>query len=244
MSASLPARAKSLRERLLALDHLAANVKETGLLADLRSDLAAPAAELSRALDQRGVLIQSGITSSAPATLDAARKRAAALLEKFAADRKAATLTKGVGWANLIRDIKAASTDVSGAVSKSWKAYRQDIFTGEAPAVVKGRIAFTPGNSAAFQRYDKLHQAFRAEFERLPPDRATIDRIRTLAGELTEAAADFDYDVSPDVKRFLEAVQSGGATLDLLTDAVTTWLKDNGALASYRIVPRGADGSR
>lgn len=94
MSASLPARAKSLRERLLALDQLAANVKETGLLADLRSDLAAPAAELSRALDQRGVLIQSGITSSAPATLDAARKRAAALLEKFAADRKAATLNQ------------------------------------------------------------------------------------------------------------------------------------------------------
>src|SRR4051794_25287774 len=109
MSDSLPSRVKALRDRLTTLDQLGANVEETGLLEDLRSDLAAPAAELSRALDQRKLLVDAGIEAPTPATLDAARKRAVALLEKFTAEQKAATLKKGVGWANLIKEIKAAS---------------------------------------------------------------------------------------------------------------------------------------
>ena len=244
MSTSLPARTKALRDRLVALDQLGANVEETGLLEDLRSDLAAPAADLSRALDQRTLLVDSGIAAAAPASLDAARKRAAALLEKFTAEKKAATLKKGVGWANLVRDIKAASSDVATMVIKSWKAYRQEVFTGEAPGVVKGRIAFTPSNGAAFKRYEQLHQAFRLEFERLPADRAAIERVRSLAADLIATAQNFDYAVPVEVKRFLEAVQIGGATLDLLTDTVKTWLTDNDAFASYRILPRGADGGR
>jgi hypothetical protein len=244
MSTSLPARTKALRDRLVALDELGANVEETGLLEDLRSDLAVPAAELSRALDQRTLLIDSGIAAAAPASLDAARKRASALLDKFTAEKKAATLKRGVGWANLIRDIKVASSDVATLVIKSWKAYRQEVFTGEAPGVVKGRIAFTPGNTGAFKRYEQLYQAFRAEFERLPADRAAIERMRSLAADLAATAKGFDYAVPAEVKRFLEAVQSGGATLDLLTDTVKTWLTENDAFASYRIVPRGADGGR
>lgn len=244
MSTSLPARAKALRERLVALDRLGANVEETGLLEDLRSDLAPPAAELSRSLDQRALLLSSGIETPEPPTLGAARKRAAALLERFATERKAATLKKASGWANLLKETKAASADVSAAVVRSWKGYRQTVFTGEAPALVKSRIAFTPANNAALKTYDQLHQSFRAEFDKLPGDKAAIERVKALAAHLTETAKAFDFDVPADVKRFLEAIQSGGAKLDLLTDAVLKWLNENDAFDNYRIVPRSADGSR
>jgi hypothetical protein len=243
MSTSLPARAKALRDRLVALDQLGVNVTETGLLEDLRLELDAPAAELRRALEQRALLINSGIAVEAPETLDVARKRAAALCEKFTEEKKAAILKKGTGWTNLIRDIKAASISVSSVVISSWKAYRQEVFTGDAPGIVKGRIALTPANSAAFTRYEQLHQVFRVEFERIPPDRGVIEHVRSLAKELTKTAKGFDYDVPADVKRFLEAVQSGGATLDLLTDTVKKWLSVNDAFTSYRILPRGSDGS-
>jgi hypothetical protein len=244
MSAALPARAKALRERLVALDQLGANVEETGLLQDLRSDLAPHTVEFSRALDQHKLLVDSGIESAAPASLDAVRKRAAGLLEKFTADKKASTLKRGVGWANLIRDTKVASGDLSAAVVKSWKAYRHIVFTGEAPGVIRGRIAFTPANSAAFTEYERLHQAFRTEFDRPPADKARIEKVRTLAAKLTETAKFFDFDVPGEVKRFLEAIQSGGATLDLLTDTVKDWLKANNAFDSYRILPRSVDGHR
>jgi hypothetical protein len=244
MSKSLPARTKALRDRLITLDHMGANVEEAGLLEDLRSDLATPTAELSRVVDQRKLLGACGIAATTPASLDAARNRAAGLLEKFKADKKAATLKKGVGWTNLVRDIKVASGDVGAMVVTTWKAYRYELFTGEAPAIVKGRIAFTPSNAAVFKRYEQLHQVFRQEFDRLPADRATIDRVRSLAKELTETAQNLDYDVPAEVKRFLETVQTGGAPLDLLTDTVKTWLSANDAFASYRIVPRGVDGGR
>lgn len=244
MSTSLPARAKALRDRLVALDRLGANVEEAGLLADLRSDLASPAAELSRALDQRALLAGSGIEAPEPASLEAARKRAALLLERFTATQKATTLKRGSGWAHLLKEITAAATDVSTEVGRSWKEYRQTVFTGEAPALVKGRIAFTPANIAAFKTYEQIHQAFRAEFDKLPAEKATIDRVKALAVRLTETAKEFDFDVPADVKRFLEAIQSGGAKLDLLTEAVLKWLQENGAFGNYRIVPRSADGSR
>ena len=244
MSTSLPARTKALRERLVALDRLSANVEETGLLEDLRSDLASPAAELSLTLDLRALLAGSGIEIPESPSLDTARKRAAALHERFNAARKATTLKKGTGWTNLLKEITAATTDVSTSVVRSWKGYRQTVFTGEAPAVVKGRIAFTPTNTAAFKIYEQLHQAFRTEFEKLPVDKAGIDRVKVLAAQLTETAKEFDFDVPDDVKRFLEAIQSGGAKLDLLTGAVLEWLQDNNAVDNYRIVPRSADGSR
>lgn len=244
MSTTLPARAKALRDRLVALDRLGANVEETGLLEDLRSDLAPPAAELSRALDQRRLLVGSGIDTPEPPSLETARKRAAMLLERFTAEKKAATLKKGTGWANLIKETKAASTDLSAAVVRSWKAYRQTVFTGEAPTVVKGRIAMTPANKSAFKTYEQLHQTFRAEFDRLPADKAAIDRVKALAARLTETAKEFDFDVPADVKRFLEAIQVGGANLELLTDPVLQWLEENKAFDNYRIVPRSEDGTR
>lgn len=244
MSASLPSRAQALRARLEALDKLGANVEEASNLEGLRSDLAGPAIELSRALDQRERLVDAGIDVAAPPTLLAARKRATELLEKFKVDGTAATLKRGVRWPNLISEVKNASSDVSDKVAKTWKAYRHEIFTGENPATVKGRIAFTPVNQVTFQRYEKQHRDLLEEFRRLPSDPAAIELVRSLALELTETAKDFDFNVPTDVKRFLEAVQSGGATLDLLSDTVKTWLTENDAFESYRIIPRGADGGR
>ena len=68
--------------------------------------------------------------------------------------------------------------------------------------------------------------------------------MRSLAKELIETAKGLDYNVPTEVERFLEAVESGGAALDLVTDTVKAWLTANDAFASYRIVPRGADGGR
>jgi hypothetical protein len=244
VSTSLPARAKALRERLVALDQLGANVEETSLLEDLRSDLASPAARLSRILDQRRLLMDSGIETPEPPSLGTARKRAATLLEKFAAEKKAATLKKGSGWAHLIKEIETASIDLDTGVVSNWRDYRQSVFTGEAPSVVKGRIAMTPANDATFKAYEQLHQAFQAEFDKLPADKAAIDRVKALGAKLTETAQRFDFDVPADVKRFLEAIQTGGAKLETLTDAVLKWLKENNAFDTYRIVPGSADGSR
>ena len=59
------------------------------------------------------------------------------------------------------------------------------------------------------------YQSFRAAFEALPQDVATVERVRQLANDLTETAKSFDFDVPQEVKAFLEAMQAGGAPLAL-----------------------------
>jgi hypothetical protein len=244
MSISLPERAKALHTRLIALDHLEDNVKEARLLADLRSQLEPEAAALSRAFAQRNLLSAFGIEVVTPPSLDIARHSAAALFNKFKTETKASTLKKGVGWTKLIEQTKVASRDLGSAIMQGWYAYRQTLFTGEAPSVIKGRIAFTPSNAAAFTKYSQRYEAFRSASENVPADGGGIENIRVLAAALTEAAQVFDFDVPLEVKLFLEAIQGGGATLDLVTTTVVDWLKSNNAFDSYRIVPRSADGRR
>jgi hypothetical protein len=245
MTNFLPVRVKLLRDRLERLDQLSASVAEAALLEDLRSDLAPSVAQLKMALDQCALLGASGIKIGEPASLEVARKRAAGLLDKFSSERTAASLKKGVGWANLVRDVKSASNELVSAVASRWKAYRYEIFTGEAPAVVRSRIAFTAANAAAFSRYQRHYSEFQIYFERVPLDLNTIREVLALAETLINTAKEFDYNVPSDVKRFLEAVQNGGASLELFTGTVRAWVSENDAFESYRIVPRGAaDGRR
>ncbi|WP_162815565.1 hypothetical protein [Microvirga aerophila] len=217
------------------LDELGSNVAEAGLLDDLRSELATPVVRLKRHLDQRAVLTAAGITVEQPASLSAGQKRAAVLLERFMAEKKAATLKKGRHWTQLLEDIEAASNDVAKATSAGWRAYRQELFGGDNPSVIRSRLAMTNNNMTAFKRYETLYQEFRVAFDTLPQDAATVTRIKRLAAELAATAKSFDFDVPAEVKAFLEAVQTGGAPLALLTDTVQSWLKANSALDSYRV---------
>jgi hypothetical protein len=241
---SLPERAKTLRDRLAALEKLEGNVKEAGLLEDLRSHLEPEADALYRALAQRKLLFDLGVEVDPCPSLASARTSAASLLLKFNADKQASTLKKGVGWTKLVEQTKAASRDLGALVAQGWKVYVETIFTGEAPGVIRGRIAFTDGNNAAFKEYTQLYQAFSSASDKFPADRAGVENIRALAAALATAAHDFDFNVPHEVKLFLEAIQSGGAPLDLLTDTVHDWLGANDALESYRIVPRSLDGRR
>lgn len=243
MSTSLPQRTKELHARLVALEQLGDNVREARQLDDLRSSLEPDANKMVRALNQCKLLADFGVEVISPPSLEIARKASAALLKRFTSVKKAATLIRGVGWTNLIERTRDASRDLgSGAVNR-WHSYRQEIFTGEDPSVIRGRIAFTPANNAAFNEYERVFRIFRSTTN-VPADANEIEHVRVLARALNEAAHAFDFNVPSEVKLFFEAVQGGVAELSLLTDDVRNWLKMNNAFESYRIVPRGNDGRR
>ncbi|WP_067105516.1 hypothetical protein [Sphingopyxis granuli] len=236
MSAALPLRAAALREQLETLDAMGSNVQETALLTDLRRELAEDVEELERSLVQSRVLAKAGVVTETPASLSAARARAAALRDKFVQDPRSGTLKVGKSWTTLTRDLVAAATELAKDAKVAWKAYRGVIFTGDAPAVVRSRIAGTDQNNSALTRYESKHQAFRMAFETMPSSTAEIVAVLQLASDLKTIAGEFDFAVPDDVKKFLEAVQARGAALTLLTPGVIAWLKDNDAFDSYRIV--------
>lgn len=236
MSAALPLRAAALREHLETLDAMGSNVQETALLTDLSRELARDVEELERSLTQSRVLAKAGVVTQSPATLAAAQARAAALRDKFAQDRRSGTLKTAKSWTTLTRDLAAAATDIATDAKAAWKAHRGAIFTGDAPAVVRSRIAGTDQNNSALTRYESKYQAFRSAFETMPSSAAEIAAVLQLASDLKAIAGEFDFAVPDDVKKFLAAVQARGAALTLLTPSVVAWLKDNDAFDSYRIV--------
>jgi hypothetical protein len=215
---------------------MGADVQETAKLTDLQRELVKEVEILERSTAQARVLESAKIaTPNAPA-LATARSRAAVLKSKFAEDTRAATLTKGTNWTSLLRDLKAASDDVASGARTAWKEFRGATFTGDAPTVIRNRIAWTDKNAEAYKRYAIKHQTFRSAFDALPGTATEIATVRQLADDLKTIAGEFDFDVPAEVKAFLEAIQAGGAALALLTPTVTAWLKDNDAFTAYRIV--------
>jgi hypothetical protein len=240
LTAALATRASDLRARLEALDRAASNVAEVSALEGLRAGLARRADKLGSELAKRNLLASAQIAVTAPASLTAAQKRAAGLLEKFQAEPKAATLKRGQGWNTLLSEVDNAGRDLASAVVGGWKGHRQAVFAGETPAQIRGKLARTPANDKAFEKYEALYTRLKAAFEALPPDAAAIAATGKIANDLQTAAKDFDFDVPTDVKQFLEAVLSiKGAPLSLLTPSVLEWLANNGGLDSYAVRSTG-----
>lgn len=240
MTTTLPTRATALRERLARLEVMGSSVAEASDLEGLRGDLSGRAEKLAVHLKNQAMLVDAAIAVAPPASLLAARKRAGNILERFCAQPKAATLKRGQAWRSMLDEIDAASRDLASAVLAAWRAYRQQVFAGDTPAVIRSRLARTKANDAAFNEYQRLFDRLKAAFEALPSDRVVIDRVKQLAADLEAVAQNFDFAVPAGVKQFLEAVLSvSGAPLALLTPEVVKWLKENDSFDNYRVSATG-----
>jgi hypothetical protein len=239
MRDALPLRVSALREKLDRLKGLTANAKEASDLAALQRDVSAPAQTLAGLVRQQMLLTEQGVEVIQPATLGQVRKRAATLRDKFRAEKKSTTLTKGTGWTSLLTEGATAAKDVEGALKSGWKDFRSAVYAGDAPTIIDKRIARTPQNVQALGEYQKTHAQFSGLFQTLPTNAATVAEAKALAAELARISEKFDFAVSDEVKRFLAAVQSGGAPLALLTDEVLKWLADNKAGDGYSIRASG-----
>ena len=237
MTNALPSRVAALRASLTSLDAMATDVQETALLTELQRELAKSVEALDRSLVQCQILAKGGVTTNTPASLVTARNRAAALRQKFAGDARSATLKSATVWTTLLRDVGTAATDAVTEAKAAWKNHRTAIFTGDTPAVIRGRIGWSDENKKAFERYERKFQTLRAAFETLPSTASEVAAAKAVAADLKSVAGEFDFDVPADVKKFLDAVQANGAPLGLLTPTVVEWLNKKNAFASYRIVP-------
>lgn len=235
MSLTLPTRVAELRDKLGRLQALSSKQAEASELAGLRTDLAAPAQSLGSLSARRRLLEQASVPVSSPDSLGRLRRRASTVREKFKADRTATTLKKGQGWRLMVDEAAVAIVDIDKALHDAWRDYRATLFSGEAPGKIRSVLAGTKENTDALEAYRVTHEKFMQHFQSLPTEPAAIERARALAAELVRIAERFDYNVNPDVKSFLAAVQAGGAPLAMLTDDVLAWLKDGNGMNGYRI---------
>ena len=240
MNTTLAVRCAKLRSRLDILDQTASNVAEVKALEVLRIEIASRSEKLQIALEKQRLLASSSVEVPTPASLTTVHKRARGILEKFLAETKAATLKRGRGWRALLDEVDSAARDVSAAVTSAWRAHRQAVFSGETPKQILGKLARTESNNDAFNDYERLYNQLKVAFDNVPEDVTAITYVGQVALDLEKVSANFDFDVPPEVKLFLEAVSSvNGAPLSLLTSTVQAWLKENTSPESYRIRATG-----
>ena len=235
MTTSLHDRLTALKEKLDRLENLSSKKQEASNLSGHRTDLGAPVQTLAALTRRQRVFEDLGVPVEQPESLGSVRNRASGIREKFREDRSSATLKKGNAWRLLLTELSSASADVEKSLGAAWRDYRSSLFAGDSPAKIAGVLAPTRGNLDALQAYRLTHEAFTKLFQSQPSDQTVVERARGLAAELVRIAARFDYEVKPDVKIFLAAVQAGGAPLSLLTSEGLDWLKFGNAIDSYRI---------
>jgi hypothetical protein len=147
-------------------------------------------------------------------------------------------LTKGREWTKVISDVEVVETEIRSKTIEAWRNFLKTIFTGQTPNEIENNLAKTEKNNKLLVEYRDLYQEFRNNSEQFPRNVESIKNIISESKKLLQLQKKFDFDVPDSVKIFLDSVVSGRATLHLLTEEVTEWLKKNRSFDNYRIVSR------
>lgn len=232
---ALAVRVNNLRQGLEKLASAKAAAGEAGELSQLKDDLDEKVRRLRGVLAVRAALATAGVNVALPASCAGVKKRATALRERFEKEPRADVLKKGQTWRTWKEHADNAANDITLSVRAAWQGYQASVFSGETPAAVEKLLAPTQTNKGALGRYKRAYEEFRGLFKELPQSAENIAAVRAKADELIAIAAAFDFAVPAEVKAFLEAVQSGGAPLSSLTEAVIEWLHQSKTYDHYRI---------
>ena len=192
------------------------------------SQLAMPIESLSsdsKLLRDKGVGLTS--VSVITASIDSVTK----LSLRFAENTKSATLTQGRGWTDMSTKLTVLTSTVEEVRNNDWKNFFEKSFFGGLPPTKREAIlAPTPENKAALLQYKELYQKFIQYRSKIPEDAEEFETIGSLSKQLMKIK--FQEDVPNDVRKFFEATNTG-ASLDLLTNEVILWLRNNDLLSRY-----------
>jgi hypothetical protein len=226
-----------LRQRVTSLDAVRAKIAEVAALQARHSEAQQLHSALSSVVAAVGLLRGAAIMLPVPpAAAGEARRRLTVVRDRFSADAKAAALTKGQDWDILIRNTKETTAAIQRQIQDAWRSYVESLYTGDTPNNMGATVAKTDRNDEVLSRYRSAFEQFQCKAQTFPNSREEINEAQILAGHLKTIVREFDLQVPASVKRFLDAVSQNKAGLDLATDEVIEWLKDNGTFDRYKII--------
>ena len=161
------------------------------------------------------------------------------IIQQFSEKPEAASLTKRKYWTKLLEQGAAWRKKLDAEAIESWGGFIDKQCRGSSPKQLRKTLAQTESNKSALEKYGRIYDeltSLRDEFPEFSEFSQTVEHARDLSGNLERTARAFDHDVPEDVKVFLAAIDRGGASIELLTEEVLTWLRENNSEGDYRIV--------
>jgi hypothetical protein len=225
--------AKSTLALLSKVKAVAEGANEARAIDQLRNELA----QLSEPINQLAcgalILRQGGVGLSTVPELKGVADTVRKAQERFAESPKATTLRQGTRWTALTNKLEKFAKDGATTQASDWQNFfENNYFVGPSPTQRGAKLAKTPENSKAIERYQTIYQAFNKYRSQPPKDSGDFNTLRSLSKQLAEIT--FQEDVPEEVRKFLDAT-SFGAGLDLLTPEVLNWLRENNLLTNFTV---------
>ena len=227
--------ARDCLSRLRSAERAKGGVEEAGALNDLQDKLTDAARRIHETAAKAKVLDGAGISISFPRELAKFQRTIAETADRFRERPASTTIRQGKRLPNLLEAVAEAGKVSEGALTTAWTLYVGTyLFAGPLPDEEERTMAKTPKNRQALASYRQLFGHFAALRSLVPSSAQVIKDLKKLSSEL--AAIEFDRNVPAAVRRFLdETSTTTGASLDLLTDEVREWLKEQGLFGRYVI---------
>ena len=221
--------------RLTKIEAAREGLAEAQALEGLSSELNRMAIPLKELAVNATVLRKEGVGLSSAAEIAGTIVVIKNVATRFSEVTKSSTL-KGTRWSGLTNKLVGLAIQVKDAQTKDWRNYfENNFFGGVRPELRRATLAPTPENEKMLKLYTELFQGFIKYRTQIPKDSNDFKFLRELSDQLAEIK--FQEKVPDDVRKFFEATGTG-AGLDLLTNEVIDWLRDNNLLGSYIVRAR------
>lgn len=166
--------------------------------------------------------------------LAAVKALAAQAGAKLTAGGSAGSLVEQDLWKRLLASGGSAIAALEVAARQEWQTAIATISQVESPACLHARLPQTPDNMTRMPFYESKYKDYCALVAQEKPKSANdLANLRLKVSELVAIIGKLEFDVPPAVERFFRAVGSGGADLELLSEPVLAWLRENHQLKSY-----------
>ena len=150
-------------------------------------------------------------------------------------------LSKDSLWTKLTKAAGSANTLLRDAAKTQWQQFVESLGHVDTPQVLEGRMLKTPANEVLLGTYKHHYLMYQAAVRaELPISSTTRTDLANTVGTLQGLSEQLQGTAPDSVRKFLKAVGSGDADLELLTSEVMEWLRENDTPSRFVIKSRVA----
>lgn len=150
-------------------------------------------------------------------------------------------LSKDGLWISLLQCADKAIQKTEEGARAAWRAHVDQLGEVTPPGSLEGMVLRTPSNEEAMARYRHHYTAYQNLVRQVPTDRTAVVGLQETVQRLREARAALTLSAPEDVRRFLNAVDLGGAPLTWLTPEVLQWLEQHDDISRFVVRPKAAN---
>jgi len=235
---SLLERSENLRDKREKVERLKTTEQETKRLRALSKELFSDYEGLLSVLSVCDLFVREQINfeRSSSTSINQGLTLVSKMRILFSENPQSTTLISGTNWPQLKKNIKATRSQIESCIHVGWDDFSKGFLVGLKPEMLEGAIVPTEENLKLLAQYKETYRSL----SQLSRQKASTETIRTLK-EMGKLKLDIakqleDFKAPESVKLFLRAISGNGASLELLTEDVVAWLKEQDHFEKYKIV--------